>query len=75
MAGALGEADADLSARVTPELVRDVLSCIPDGWLAAEPRFAGAGEHRAAYADYLLTRLAPPRDFAEEAANARSLSV
>ena len=47
----------------------------PDGWLAAEPRFADAGEHRAAYADYLLTRLAPPRDFVEEAAHARSLSV
>ena len=75
LAGALGEADAALSARVTPELVRDVLSSVPDAWLAAQPRFADAGEQRAAYADYLLTRLAPPRDFVEEAANARSLAV
>jgi len=74
-ATALEEADALLSAKVTPELVRDLLNQIPDEWLAAEPRFADAGEHRAAYADYLLTRLAPPRDFVEEAANARSLSV
>jgi hypothetical protein len=74
-AGALPETDASLSARVTEALVRDVLSLIPDEWLTGEPRFATADEHRAAYTEYLLTRLALPRDFAQEAANARTLSV
>ena len=30
-----------------------MLSFVPDEWLAAEPRFASAAEHRAAYAEYL----------------------
>ncbi|HEY0376635.1 MAG TPA: HipA family kinase [Pyrinomonadaceae bacterium] len=74
-ASALEEADARLSAKVTPELVRDLLSLVPEEWLAAEPRFADAGEHREAYAQYLLARLAPPRDFVKEAADARVVFV
>jgi hypothetical protein len=52
-----------------------VLDFVPAEWLAAEPRFASAEEHRAAYAAYLLSRLQAPRDFAEEAVNARAVSV
>ncbi|HJU52959.1 MAG TPA: HipA family kinase [Pyrinomonadaceae bacterium] len=74
-ASALEEADGRLSAKVTPELVRELLGLIPDEWLAAETRFADAGEHRDAYAQYLLARLAPPRDFVKEAADARAVSV
>ncbi len=69
------EADAMLSARLTPEVVQTVLNCIPDEWLASEPRFLDIGEHRAAYAQYLLERLALPRDFVQEAIDARALSV
>jgi hypothetical protein len=74
-ASALEEADARLSAAVTPELISELLALIPDAWLAAEPRFAGADEARAAYAEYLRARLAPPRDFLKEAADARAVSV
>src|SRR5215213_5005929 len=74
-AGAIEETDARLSAMVTPELVRDLLMLVPAEWLAAEPRFNEAGEHRDAYAEYLLARLAPPRDFVKEAADARAVSV
>ncbi|HKQ54106.1 MAG TPA: HipA family kinase [Pyrinomonadaceae bacterium] len=74
-AGAIEETDARLSAMVTPELVREILSFVPAEWLAADPRFADAGEHREAYAEYLLARLAPPRDFVKEAADARAVSV
>ena len=74
-ADALAEADARLSAEVTPELVGRVLALVPDAWLAAEPRFADADSHRAAYAEYLSGRLAPPRDFVKEAADARAVSV
>jgi hypothetical protein len=56
-------------------LITGVLKLIPDEWLAAEPRFASADEHRAAYAEYLLSRLREPREFAREAADARALSV
>lgn len=71
----LTQADATLSAQVTPALVQHVLGLIPDEWLAGEPQFATADELRAAYADYLLKRLLLPRAFAQEAANARTTPV
>ncbi|HEX8708551.1 MAG TPA: HipA family kinase [Pyrinomonadaceae bacterium] len=74
-AGQLASADAVMSEKVTPELLRDLLGLIPDEWLTADPQFAGTAEQRAAYADYLLARLALPRDFVKEAADARASSV
>ncbi|HEU4595185.1 MAG TPA: HipA family kinase [Pyrinomonadaceae bacterium] len=68
-------ADAALSLKVTPALVEGILSLIPDEWLAPAVRFASAGEHRAAYAQYLPARLASPRDFVKEAADAGTLPV
>jgi hypothetical protein len=69
------EADARLSEQVTPGLVRSLLGLIPDEWLNTDPQFKNAEQYRAAYEKYLLTRLAPPRDFVKEAADARALSV
>ncbi|HVF57318.1 MAG TPA: HipA family kinase [Pyrinomonadaceae bacterium] len=74
-AGGLQEADEILSRRVTPDVVEGILALIPDEWLATETRFADVGEHRAAYAQYLLERLSAPRDFVKEALNARALSL
>ncbi len=74
-ASAIEEADARLAPRVTDELVREVLGFVPDEWLASEPRFSSSHEHREAYAEYLLSRMQSPRDFAREAADARALSV
>jgi hypothetical protein len=74
-ASEIEEADARLAPRVTAELIREVLGSVPDEWLASEPRFASAAEHREAYAEYLLSRLRAPRDFVREAVDARTLSV
>ena len=74
-ASELGAADARLSALVTPGLIEELLSLVPDEWLTSEARFADAEAHRAAYAEYLLTRLTAPRDFVKEAADARAVSV
>lgn len=74
-AGALTEADLVLGEKMTPAVVNQVVGQIPDAWLGDEPRFGGVGEHRAAYAEYLLGRLRPPRAFLEEAINARTLPV
>jgi hypothetical protein len=74
-ASAVEEADARLAALVNAELIREVLDSIPGEWLAGEPRFASAEEHRAAYAEYLLSRLEAPRDFVREAVDARALPV
>ena len=74
-ASALEEADARLAARVTPELIGELVSLVPEAWLGTEPRFGGAESHRAAYAEYLLSRLRAPRDFVREAVDARAVSV
>lgn len=72
---AVAAAGARLGARLTEETVRRIVAGIPDEWLAGEPHFAGRGlaAHRAAYADYLLDRLAGPRPFEREAIDAADL--
>jgi hypothetical protein len=74
-ASALEEADARLAALVTPELIESLASLVPDVWLGVEPRFSDADAQRAAYVEYLLSRLQAPRDFVREAVNARAVSV
>jgi hypothetical protein len=71
-AGDIRAADEQLAPRVTPELVEAVVGMVPDAWLVADTPFATPDEHRAAYVIYLLDRLAAPRAFVEEAANARA---
>jgi len=65
-------ADERLSPQVTAELVAGLVAAVPDTWLDGEPAFDGLEEHRAAYVEYLLARLAAPRLFVEEAADARA---
>jgi hypothetical protein len=69
----LSAADETMSRRLTPEIIRDVVGLVPDTWLEGEPYFAGPEENRAAYVEYLLRRLEPPRDFLLEARNAAAL--
>jgi hypothetical protein len=64
-AGLLAEVDPEMAARLTAEIVTGIVALIPDAWLDGEP------SHRAAYARYLIERLAAPRAFVEEAVRAR----
>lgn len=74
-ASMLHEADESLSSRLTPEIIHDIIELVPGSWLESEPSFGSTEEHRAAYVEYLLRRLKAPRDFVEEAKNARALSI
>jgi hypothetical protein len=75
-ASQLSQADADLSARLSPDMLRAVVDYIPAGWLEDDQRvFATPDEHRAAYVAYLSTRLEAPRAFAEEALHAYQSST
>jgi hypothetical protein len=74
-ADALPEADMVLPPLLTPELIEAIIALIPDTWLDDESSFADRDEHRAAYASYLLNRLAEPRAFVEEALDARAKLV
>lgn len=72
-AGALEEADAQLTARITPEVIDRIVQLIPDAWLMGDSPFDASSQHREAYVAYLVRRLEPPRAFLEEAIRARSL--
>jgi hypothetical protein len=74
-AARIGEADAALGERLTPERIDAITALIPDDWLADGRPDADPLVERAAYSRYLVRRLARPRAFAEEAERARSLHV
>jgi hypothetical protein len=66
----LDDLDAELAGRVTPELLTDVLSLVPDVWLLGmnaafdDPRDAEAWRER--YVEYLLARLDDRRSWRPE---------
>ncbi|HZH90368.1 MAG TPA: HipA family kinase [Pyrinomonadaceae bacterium] len=74
-AALLRELDETLAARLTAEVIGEIVNLIPDVWLGTDSTFESAGEFRQAYADYLMRRLEAPRLFVEEAARVRSSLV
>jgi len=72
-ASALEETDAKLTTQLTEAIINSVVKLIPDAWLIGDSPFSGSDQHRDAYAEYLLNRLATPHAFLEEALRARSL--
>jgi hypothetical protein len=74
-ASILDEVDLPMAERLTPELLGEIASLIPESWLDGGSVFSSPDEHRAAYAEYLTARLEAPRTFVEEARNARALSL
>ena len=74
-ASELREVDAELSTLITREAIEAIVQLIPDQWLEEDPNFPTAAAHRDAYVDYLTRRLAPPREWLEEAIRARAARV
>lgn len=62
------DVDESLAARLSPPVVDGILGAVPDEWLADPTTGLPAAAMREAYRGYLLSRLAAPRQFAEEAA-------
>ena len=60
-AGSISGADAALTPRLAPEVLRSIVDLIPEEWLTDEPGFESAEEVRSAYVAYLNTRLQAPR--------------
>lgn len=73
LANDLEAADALLAPKITTQLLKEILALVPDEWLLIDAPFETVEEHRSAYLEYLLTRLQGPRNFVEEAQNARTL--
>ncbi len=57
--------DAAEAAKLTPEILREIVELIPDEWLD-EPN-----EQREVYFNFLTDRLTAPREFVREAIDAR----
>jgi len=74
-ANSLREADSKMTGRITPDIIDRVVKLIPDAWLVGDSSFGGGSQHRDAYIEYLLSRLAASHVFLEEAIHARSLYV
>jgi hypothetical protein len=75
LAGSLQEVDAQMTRRVTADVVDSIVTLIPEAWLVGNSPFSESHQHRDAYMEYLLSRLEPPHVFLEEAIRARSLYV
>lgn len=65
----IAEADEDFSQKLTPEVLREIVETIPEDWLET------AAEDRETYFRFLTERLQNPKEFVEEAINARKLHV
>ena len=71
----LREIDASLAARLTPEVIGEIVGLVPASWLSIDSPFGGAAETRMAYVEYLLLRLEAPRIFVEEAGRVKASLV
>lgn len=67
----LRRVDEELSARLTPDAVSQVLDLVPNEWLQGEPGFDDPGAVRSAYVEYLCSRLEEPRAWARALGEAR----
>ncbi len=53
------------------ELIENIVAAIPEEWLKDESTFSSVEEHRRAYVDFLVTRIANSEIFVNEAKHAR----
>lgn len=56
---------------LTKELIENIVAAIPGEWLSGETAFSSLEEHRQAYVDFLVTRIAHSEIFVNEANHAR----
>ena len=63
------------SSLLNPQLLKDIVAMVPDEWLLKDSPFATVQEHRDAYTDFLITRLAYADIFVNEAIHARETVI
>jgi hypothetical protein len=61
----LETADHAMITAITPEVINQVVSLVPDQWLENDSHFETKAAHRQAYVAYLTRRLEAPRPFVE----------
>ena len=60
---------------LNPNLLKDIVALVPDEWLLKDSPFATVEEHRDAYTNFLITRLAHADIFVNEAIHARETII
>ena len=60
---------------LNPELLKNIVAMVPDEWLLTDTPFTTAEEHRKAYTNFLITRLAHAEIFVNEAIHARETVI
>jgi hypothetical protein len=74
-ASMLAEADKEIRARITPEIIQSVCAEIPAEWLAVAFPDADPESQRTAYIRYFSDRIADTSPFLNEALNARAAII
>ncbi len=73
LAGDIAAAGARLAPLLTEAAIREIVASVPDAWLTGSAKSADPAAQREAYTAYFLARLAAPRAFEQEAADAARL--
>lgn len=68
-------ADAEAKAILTLELIKSIVGLVPEEWLTGETTFESTDEHRQAYIDFLVTRVAHSEIFITGAQNAAAALI
>jgi hypothetical protein len=74
-ASMLEEADKELKTLLSPKIIKDIVSLIPDDWLMIDAPFETPALHREAYVQFLETRLAHSEIFVKAAQHARTTLI
>jgi hypothetical protein len=65
-ATSLQQAAVELTSKISTPLIQQIVAQVPDSWLLEHSPFTSAGEHRAAYVEYLTRRVQGSQPFLEE---------
>lgn len=74
-ASMLTEVDLELKSLLNPQIIKDIVSLIPEEWLMIDAPFETPDLHREAYVRFLETRLAHSEIFVKAAQHARTTLI
>jgi len=74
-ASELARADAAHHLLLNEERIQDIVDLVPDEWLTGEALFQSPEEHRQAYKQFLMSRIANSQIFVKEAQYARETLI
>jgi hypothetical protein len=66
------EAGRRFKSKLNIDMLRSIVPLIPDDWLHGESYFSNANDHRSAYLDFLLKRIASSNIFEQEVVRAKA---